>query len=319
MAGITPGTETLVADMSLKAGLSYAECVAMIEPGKTPVFDCRLYPDVMGPATDLSPQAILAQFDALVTVLAQADDPDTARAVTEAREAFNDTHGHTDGAARCGQIAIALETSFLEAKLPFEESMQLAHLIACLTDRAVLGARHEAFNGFVVDLADIQWDPRKLAAGLVRIGALPKRDPRAILSYSAYKAVHDLDVRAGFAELVMEAQAGINSAKSIPGSAYGRTSLRRMMTAFIDAGDAWLDSPEGLELMRHLARLFEAIGMNLHMSRKAPRAAADRYLATAAIISRQRFRTRRDLCLNAAGYGGLDVPTLPALWAPVAG
>jgi hypothetical protein len=319
MAGITPGTETLVSDMSLKAGLSYAECVAMVEPGKTPVYDCRLYPDVMDPATDLSPQAVLAQFDALIPVLDRTDDPDTARAVCEARDTFNDMHGHADGDAPYGHIAIALETSFLEAKLPLEERMQLARLITCLTDRAVLGARHAAFKGLVTDLADIQWDPRKLAAGLVRIGALPKRDPRAILSYSAYKTVHDLDVRARFAELVMEAQAGINAAKSIPGSPYGRAALRRMMTAFIDASDAWLDSPEGLELMRHLARLYEAIGMNLHMTRKAPRAAADRYLATAAIISRQRVRTRRDLCLTAAGYGGLDVPTLPTLWAPVAG
>lgn len=304
----SPANETadLVSATAQFAGLSYAETASFAQGIE---HDPRFAANVLNPNLVLTPKALRQDLHRILNAIATtlADDDITA-ALTFHKTTFDEAMNTPSFDTTCGRIAIALEEQRYDQRLPTGLARQLCALVARLTDRAVIGSRQSVYSGLCADIADATWDVRSLAASLVRVGAVSAQDPRVHLTGDAYRPYHGLDVVAGFDEIMSSAEAMIRSTKYLPGSPYGRCQLEQMMADVAHGPQVQLQSDKGVAYLKKVARLIEAIGLNLHIGRRVPSHVADSCFVVSSLICRRIFWIRRNLRQKDACQAPIDWP-----------
>lgn len=198
----------------------------------------------------------------------------------------------------CASLARKLEELMLDWDWSQDVRVDLAQMVARLTDIAVYMEWTDRCNGFCADIADrLLWDPRIIAGGFARLGVLSADDPRILLQETAMKPFGSVHVGVAVLELLGEADNIIGKLGSLAGSPYGREALSaRFSAAMTKAMDGCLlDSPDGLALLIEAARCAEGVGMNMHLTGVGKDETRDRFLALAAYVLHEYSRIAFDL------------------------
>lgn len=208
------GADLLISAAALSAGLSYGECVPRLDPELDPITDFRTYSAIFSGDVELSTKGMKTLFDD-VEIAAKKCVFIPSGVTIQSRTGEWKRHADQNADATVlAQMAIQVERLLMDTSVTFETDLALARLVAALTDRAAFLARQAAYRGFCSELSDIEWDIRHLATSLVRIGSLPKRDPRVLLDDAKYREYADINVGAELSRLILDAQRQVKEARA---------------------------------------------------------------------------------------------------------
>lgn len=142
MIGAAARTTPLVSYTALTACLTYAEAVARLEAPQALINDVRIYPDVVAPAKHIGVAAIKRRVRKLQVSIKGVATADALRmCLVDSFEGFDDWSKTTDrltAAHYLASFAMELEEVLLASDLPYEVELELAQLIACLTDHVTI-------------------------------------------------------------------------------------------------------------------------------------------------------------------------------------
>jgi hypothetical protein len=169
-----------------------------------------------------------------------------------------------------GSMAMALEEVMLAVAWPRDHAVQVASLVARMTDCAIAEAKLARYTGYSADVAThLRAEPGFNLGFLVRLGVLPPSDPRLNVPLEFLEPLRSTTLDHLTVELRFRDLSSDPGLLELPGSPYSHRALRRLemkCSSALSHGVVF-NSEEGAAFMRALGCLAEGCAMNLAHAR----------------------------------------------------
>lgn len=226
-------------------------------------------------ARALDSEASIWRADIAVDAEALVHDLEGARPVSSDMRRRIETIGHAfrtlpyadKPSVRAGALAMALEEILLAQAWPRELALDMAALVARLTDCAVAEEKLVRYAGYSADVATpLIIEPGVNLGLLARLGALPSTDPRLNVPEEHLEPLLDRPFHLVVADFIFRDCACDPDLVALPGSRYSRDTLVTLEADFRSTTErgVFFQSDEGADCLRTLACLAEGYAMNLY-------------------------------------------------------